>query len=201
MSPHQRLAGRYRPRLPPAYTPRVAEISSSLSVPLSRARTRTLTHRLAHSLTRSSFIVHRQEPSDARGAIAVGLSLTDAGDYVGGLKYFEQALEMPGTGLKRYRDKPPLISEGEKMAALYNIACCQSQMAKTAAESGDDEAKEACIANGLVALAGALESGMVDFATVRGDADLDMLRGPKFDNLTGAFERKNRGLFGNLFGS
>ena len=59
MSPHQRLAGRYRPRLPPAYTPRVAEISSSLSVPLSRARTRTLTHRLAHSLTharRSSFI-------------------------------------------------------------------------------------------------------------------------------------------------
>lgn len=86
------------------------------------------------------------------------------------------------------------------MAALYNIACCQSQMAKAAAESGDNDRKEECIANGLVALAGALESGMVDFATVRTDADLDMLRGQKFDNLTGAFERKSRGLFGNIFG-
>lgn len=139
------------------------------------------------------------EPSDARGAISVGLSLTDAGDYVTALPYFEQALELPGTGLKRYRDKPNLISNGEKMAALYNIACCQSQMAKMAAAENDDERKEACIANGLVALAGALEAGMEDYATLRGDTDLDMLRGEKFDRLTGAFEKKSRGLFGNLF--
>jgi hypothetical protein len=26
------------------------------------------------------------------------------------------------------RDKPRLISDGEKMALLYNIACCQSQL-------------------------------------------------------------------------
>ena len=139
------------------------------------------------------------EPSDARGAIQIGLSLTDAGDYVAALPYFEQALELPGTGLKRYRDKPNLISNGEKMAALYNIACCQSQMAKLAAAENDDEKKEECIANGLVALAGALEAGMDDYATLRGDTDLDMLRGEKFDRLTGAFEKKSRGLFGNLF--
>jgi hypothetical protein len=39
------------------------------------------------------------------------------------------------------RDKPKLISDGEKMALLYNIACCHSQM---------QDAR-----NGLVALAGA----------------------------------------------
>jgi len=139
------------------------------------------------------------EPSDARGAISIGLSLTDAGDYATALPYFEQALELPGTGLKRFRDKPNLISNGEKMAALYNIACCQSQMAKMASAENDDERKEECIANGLVALAGALEAGMEDYATLRGDADLDMLRGEKFDRLTGAFEKKSRGLFGNLF--
>ena len=138
------------------------------------------------------------EPADARGAIQIGLGLTDAGDFASALPYFEQALELPGTGLKRYRDKPNLISNGEKMAALYNIACCQSQLAK---QAGDDaEAKEACVGNGLVALAGALEAGMDDYVTLRNDPDLDMLRASeKFEGLVGAFERKSRGLLGNLF--
>lgn len=39
-----------------------------------------------------------------------------------------------------FRDKPKLISDGEKMALLYNIACCHSQM---------QDAR-----SGLVALAG-----------------------------------------------
>lgn len=43
--------------------------------------------------------------------------------------------------LRVFRDKPKLISDGEKMALLYNIACCHSQMQDARA--------------GLVALAGA----------------------------------------------
>lgn len=42
------------------------------------------------------------------------------------------------------RDKPRLISDGEKMAALYNIACCHSQL---------EDAR-----SGLVALSGELIS-------------------------------------------
>lgn len=44
----------------------------------------------------------------------------------------------------RCRDKPRLISDGEKMALLYNIACCHSQM---------EDAR-----SGLVALAGEAHS-------------------------------------------
>lgn len=98
--------------------------------------------------------------------------------------YFEKALELPGTGLKRWRDKPPALSEclrerwsaqaarlcamfestfkqskisafpvaagtGELTSALYNIACCRSQL-------GDVE-------NALVAIAGAIEQGEAPF--------------------------------------
>lgn len=97
---------------------------------------------------------------------------------------FEKSINLPGTGVKRFRwggrvgclscatrtasschchaaefvcvrrlivlccayrpcrDKPRLISDGEKMALLYNIACCHSQLQDARA--------------GLVALAGAV---------------------------------------------
>lgn len=58
-------------------------------------------------------------------------------------EYFERALELPGTGLKRWRDKPPALSTGELTSALYNIACCRARL-------GDVE-------NGLVAISGAVE--------------------------------------------
>jgi hypothetical protein len=54
---------------------------------------------------------------------------------------FQKALTLPGTGVKRFRDKPRLVSDGEKMAALFNIACCHSRLG---------EARE-----GLLALSGA----------------------------------------------
>ena len=44
------------------------------------------------------------------------------------------------------RDKPPAISNGEKQAALYNIACCHSRMGN--------------LQDGLLAL-----KGMLDFAS------------------------------------
>lgn len=88
------------------------------------------------------------EPDTARGAIALGLKLTDAKQWERAQQYFERALELPGTGTKRFRDKPPGISNGEKVSILYNIACCQSQLGEA-----DN------IQNGLIALAGCLEAG------------------------------------------
>jgi hypothetical protein len=58
------------------------------------------------------------EPDDARGAIAVGLKLCEQGQYELAQQFFEKALELPGSGTKRFRDKPNLLSNGEKQAAL-----------------------------------------------------------------------------------
>ncbi|KAI8111538.1 hypothetical protein M9435_004038 [Picochlorum sp. BPE23] len=114
------------------------------------------------------------EPEDARGAIAMGLSLAnDQGDWKAALGYFERALELPGTGIKRFRDKPKLISNGEKMAALYNIACCQSRLAQ---EEEDAEERDARIQNSLIALAGCLEAGYDNFDQIRSDDDFALLR-------------------------
>lgn len=130
------------------------------------------------------------EPNDARSAIAIGLKLTDAKEWEEAQKYFERALELPGTGIKRFRDKPPQISDGEKMAALYNIACCQSQL-------GEPEN----IQNGLIALAGCLESGYDNFNQLRSDSDLENLRkDAKFEGLLKRFEKPKGflGLFNSL---
>lgn len=55
---------------------------------------------------------------DAKGAIAVGLKFSNAGQWEQAQQFFERALELPGTGLKRWRDKPPALSTGELTAAL-----------------------------------------------------------------------------------
>ncbi|BDA46788.1 probable protein MET1, chloroplastic [Coccomyxa sp. Obi] len=126
------------------------------------------------------------EPEDARGAIAVGLELYNAGDYETALGIFEKAMNLPGTGLKQFRDKPPTISNGEKQAALYNIACCQSRLGK--------------IEPGLMALAGALEAGYEDYQQIREDPDLEVVRADKrFETLIGKYNRSNsNGFFGNF---
>ena len=94
------------------------------------------------------------------------MELYNAGQYETALGIFEKAMNLPGTGIKQFRqaaalptnsvsvpfssemalvlsfnirrnlfcagrDKPPTISNGEKQAALYNIACCQSRLGKT----------------------------------------------------------------------
>jgi len=135
-------------------------------------------------------VIKYGEPNDARSAIAIGLTLTDAKEWEEAQKYFERALELPGTGIKRFRDKPPQISDGEKMAALYNIACCQSQL-------GQPEN----IQNGLIALAGCLESGYDNFNQLRSDPDLENLRkDDKFEGLLKRFEKPKGflGLFNSL---
>ena len=89
------------------------------------------------------------------------------------------------------------------MAALYNIACCQAKLAEEELEhirhhGGDvEEYVEEYVKNGLIALAGCLEAGYDDFAQLRGDKDLDVLRkDEKFEGLMRRFEKKkNGGLF------
>ena len=42
-------------------------------------------------------------PEDARGAISIGLGLYEEGKYKEALDVFEKGLELPGTGMKRFR--------------------------------------------------------------------------------------------------
>ena len=58
---------------------------------------------LAKALTEESELTEVPEPEDARGAIAVGLKLYNAGQHSAALDMFVKALELPGTGLKRFR--------------------------------------------------------------------------------------------------
>jgi hypothetical protein len=48
-----------------------------------------------------------REPEDARGAISVGLSLYEEGKYAEALEVFEKGLDLPGTGMKRFRYLAP----------------------------------------------------------------------------------------------
>lgn len=86
------------------------------------------------------------------------------------------------------RDRPRLISDSEKMTALYNIACCQAQL-------GDARA-------GLVALASCMEIGYDEFAQIRADPDLSPLReDPRFEGLMQRFEPQGgAGGLGGLLG-
>lgn len=136
------------------------------------------------------------EPDDARQAIAMGLQCTQTNQWEQAQEYFEMALTLPGTGVKRFRDKPRLLSNSETVACLYNIACCQSKLAE---ECDDDtQQQQERIHNGLVALAGCLENGYDDFEQLRNDPDLEMLRkNEKFEGLLKRFQRS--GGFMNVF--
>ncbi|KAK9798892.1 hypothetical protein WJX73_002132 [Symbiochloris irregularis] len=108
----------------------------------------------------------------SREAIAAGQKVFADGNYEDAIELFEKGMDgsLPGTGTKRFRDKPPLPSVGEKQAALYNLACCYSQL-------GD-------VQTGLTALAGCLENGYRDVDQVRSDPDLEELRkDPRFEGL------------------
>lgn len=133
----------------------------------------------------SKGLLETVDPEDARGAIAIGLKSFEAGDYQGALQLFDKALALPGTGIKRFRDKPAAISDGEKQAAYFNIACCYSKL-------GDAQ-------KGLVAVAGCIEAGYMDFAQLRMDPDLETLRqDARFEGLLGRFQKKG-GPFSQLF--
>mmetsp|Transcript_14717 Transcript_14717/g.41439 ORF Transcript_14717/g.41439 Transcript_14717/m.41439 type:complete len:211 (-) Transcript_14717:144-776(-) len=162
-----------------------------LSRPLDAARLRHRVPRISQIRTvvvrSASGGAEGADPADARGAIALGLKLYSDGDYEAAYNLFTKVVkdQVPGTGVKRFRDKPPATSDGEKMAALYNIACCCSQTAD--------------VETGLKALAGSLERGFEDWETARTDPDLAVLREDKrFEQLLSRFEPSREGPFGWL---
>ncbi|CAD7700409.1 unnamed protein product [Ostreobium quekettii] len=108
----------------------------------------------------------------------MGLQRYESGRFDDALALFQQALDLPGSGIRRFRNKPPEISTGEKMAALYNIACCYS---------GKNDVRP-----GLQALAACLETGYDDFNQLRTDPDLRQIRqDPRFEPLLKRFEPKS----------
>lgn len=111
----------------------------------------------------------------AGAAIEQGLLVYKDGDTERALQLFQRSLTLPGTGMKRFRDKPREISDEEKQAALYNTACCLGRL-------GEPE-------DGLKAVAGCLDSGYTGFGTMRNDPDMAPLReSPKFEGLLKRFE-------------
>lgn len=126
----------------------------------------------------------------AKEAIDAGLALFQQQRYADALALFERAPTLPGTGLKRYRDRPPLASDGERQAALFNAACAHAALG--------------AVDQGLAALAGCLGAGYEDFAQVDSDPDLAPLRAdPRFAQLMARYRPRNNGgggLLGALFG-
>ncbi|GBF91837.1 hypothetical protein Rsub_04942 [Raphidocelis subcapitata] len=123
------------------------------------------------------------EPETAREAIDLGLVLCKQEKWDKALAVFERAMTLPGTGVKRYRDKPRLISDGERMAALYNCACCHARLGAPR--------------EGLLALSACLEAGYADFPQIQIDPDLELLRqDPRYETLVARFKPKAGGFLG-----
>jgi len=157
-----------------------ADLSSLLSTPMGTSPTSE------DGMAVFKAVIQNEKPLDAADAISQGMQLSSKGDFSGALELFEMALTLPGSGTLRDRKKARELSEGEKISALYNIACCHSQL-------GDER-------NGLVSLAGSLEAGFDDFDTARTDPDLAPLReNPQFEGLLLRFQpEKKAGIFGIL---
>ena len=102
------------------------------------------------------------------------------------------------------RDKPRLISEGEKQSVLYNIACCYSRLEDTRTGlvalagkymlSPPPPGEQAGDTSGIAfASAGCLESGYDNTKQLRTDPDLEFLRkDAKFEGLIERFKLTSR---------
>lgn len=127
----------------------------------------------------------------ARGAIDAGLTKFEAGDPTAALAEFNRAFTLPGTGLKRFRDKPAGLSDGETQAAHYNAACAHAALGNV----------DAALASLTAAIAAGYDDAQAR-ATLESDPDLAKLRAdPRFAGVMQrvAAARKKGGLFG-LFG-
>ena len=84
------------------------------------------------------------------------------------------------------RDKPPESSDGEKISALYNIACCHCQLSRPT--------------ESLLALAEVLKLGYTDINQIRSDPDLERTReDSRFEKLLLKYKKSSRGgLLDNL---
>lgn len=72
-----------------------------------------------------TFLTKTPEPEDARGAIAVGLKLYNAGKHQEALDVFVKALELPGTGIKRFRSDNAQCGACVMLLSLFLFASLQ----------------------------------------------------------------------------
>jgi tetratricopeptide (TPR) repeat protein len=157
------------------------------AAPVARRAPAPIPRRQHRTAAASSDGAAAPDPSSAKEAIDRGLALFQQQRYADALALFERAPTLPGTGVKRFRDKPPQASDGEVQAARYNSACAHAALG--AADQG------------LAALAACLGAGYEDFNQIERDPDLATLRAdPRYQQLMARYRPKNTGgLFGALF--
>jgi len=145
-------------------------------------------------------------PATSKEAITEGLKLHRSGRYHEALMLFNRSLELPGSGARLYRlefdlwwivllalfrDKAPGTSQGEKVAAFYNIACCYSAL--------KDSRKSLVAVAGIVSLTNTpisiylflacMEVGYRDFENLTKDPDLAHVRkDPRFQALLSRYQ-------------
>lgn len=139
-----------------------------------------------------------------REAEVLGLRLMQEGNYEGALDVFQKGMKLPGSNKDVVRTKSlsgpsPVggamggyessdvypLDEFELQAAHYNIACAHAQLRNL------DES----IAN----LQKSFENGFNNFSTVRGDPDLDPIKGEgDYKKLMDAYDSKGFNPFGFL---
>jgi hypothetical protein len=110
-----------------AREPCLSQDQFAVVTPSSGTRVRGL--RVLEGVSRCLLCPRRTHPApDMLRLACVRGVLTQAKAYAAALAMFEEALTLPGTGQKKFTDKPAQISDGERATALYNIACCQCQL-------------------------------------------------------------------------
>ena len=141
-------------------TPSACARARRVETPRRRSRASSFSRVDAGKLVGESWV----ELSDASYAIETGRELFASGDARAALEEFERALTLPGNGTKRDRAKPAELSNGERQAALYNIASARCAL--------DDKD------GALVALDGCFKAGYANprtYGAARGMRDLDAM--------------------------
>ncbi|GLC34521.1 hypothetical protein PLESTB_001252200 [Pleodorina starrii] len=116
-------------------------------------------------------------PKRCKEAIDKGLELFKQRQFDQAIALFNLALELPGNGAYRLPGSPreySCPSDAEEQAALYNMACAYAQLGQSSS----------C----LTCLEAVLDSGFVDYNTMRTDPDLAPVRGAAFDELLGRYD-------------
>jgi hypothetical protein len=69
-----------------------------------------------------------QNVSESTQAIRDGCELFAAGDAAKALLRFQESLTLPGSGVKKDRNKPAELSTGEKQSAYFNCAVAHAAL-------------------------------------------------------------------------
>jgi len=130
-------------------------------------------------------------PADAGEAIAKGLEAFEAKDVGRAEALFTLALELPGAGMKRDRNKPAELSREELQAVHYNLACCALRL-------GEGEDAQAKAMNNLRQAVASGYSNDKAYAQLKEDRDLAAVQNlAEFTALLASIQPSTKkGLFG-----